>query len=99
MAIDKEKDRDKEKDAKKKSAVAAAAAKAKSANPKNRTTLREYFRGVRVEMKKVVWPTRREMFSYTLTVVLTCVAFGLLFFLADSVFIQGLKLALGFEFS
>ncbi|MDR1135180.1 MAG: preprotein translocase subunit SecE [Clostridiales Family XIII bacterium] len=90
---------EKDKDVKKKGALASAAAKAKSTNPKTRVGLKEYFMGVRVEMKKVVWPTRKELISYTWTVLLTCVGFGLLFWLCDFVFMQGLKLALGFEFA
>jgi preprotein translocase subunit SecE len=82
----------KEKD-KKKSALAAARAN------QNRTTLKEYFRGVRVEMKKVVWPTPRELMSYTWTVVFTCFAFGVIFWVADSAFMQALQLALGFSFN
>jgi len=91
----KEKDKAKEKDLKKKSVVAAAKARAQK---QNKTTLREYFRGVRVELKKVVWPTPRELTMYTWTVILTCVVFSLYFWIADSIYLQGLKLALGFEF-
>jgi preprotein translocase subunit SecE len=91
----KTKDKDKDKDLKKKGAAAAAKVKAQK---QNRTTLKEYFRGVRVEMKKVVWPTPRELAMYTWTVIFTCIFFALFFWLADSVFLMGLRLALGFEF-
>ena len=93
----KPKDNDKAKDQDQKKKLAAAAAKAK-AQKQNRTTLKEYFRGVRVEMKKVVWPTPRELAMYTWTVIFTCVFFALFFWVADSVFLMGLRLALGFEF-
>ncbi|MDR1572356.1 MAG: preprotein translocase subunit SecE [Clostridiales Family XIII bacterium] len=92
-------DNDKPKDEKKKSALATAAARARASNQKNRGGgIREYFKGVRVEMKKVVWPTRKELVSYTWTVLITCFAFGIAFFLADSVFKQLLWLTLGFSF-
>ena len=32
---------------------------------KKRGSLKDYFKGVKVEMKKVVWPTRKELGSYT----------------------------------
>lgn len=43
-----------------------------------------YFRGVKLEMKKVVWPTRKELGSYTVVVICTCAAFALLFWGIDS---------------
>lgn len=51
----------------------------------------EYFKGVRVEMKKVIWPTKSEVVSYTAVVVATCALFALGFFLVDS----GVLLVLG----
>ncbi len=31
--------------------------------------IKKWFRGVRLELKKVTWPTRKEMVNYTLVVV------------------------------
>lgn len=31
---------------------------------------KNYFKGVRAEMKKVIWPTRKELMSYTGVVIL-----------------------------
>ncbi|MDR2770720.1 MAG: preprotein translocase subunit SecE [Clostridiales Family XIII bacterium] len=95
---DKINDKDKDKDVKKKSALAAAANRAKSTNRGERTGLRDYFRGVRVEIKKVVWPTRKELVLYTWTVLITCVAFSLAIWAVDALFLQILKLTLGFSF-
>ncbi len=39
-----------------------------------------FFKNVRLEMKKVTWPTRRELTRYTL-VVLATIAFFLVFFI------------------
>jgi len=89
------KDNVKDKDQKKRSVMAAAKARAQK---QNKTSLRDYFRGVRVELRKVVWPTPKELTMYTWTVILTCFVFAIFFWVADSVFLQGLKLALGFEF-
>jgi preprotein translocase subunit SecE len=95
-----DKDKEKEpKDVKRKSALATAVAKSKTAQPKSKGGgLREYFKGVKVEIRKVVWPTRKELLSYTWTVLVTCFAFGVAIWLVDSIFAQGLKLALGFSF-
>ena len=46
--------------------------------------LREYFKGVKLEMKKVVWPTRSELGAYPVIVLCTCAAFALLFWGVDS---------------
>lgn len=53
--------------------------------------MKEYFRGVKVEMKKVVWPTRKELCSYTVIVVSTCAAFALVFWGVDSGVLAGIK--------
>jgi len=49
---------------------------------KQRTPLRQFLKEVRQELKKVAWPTRREMIAYTVVVlaavvVLTTLVFGL----------------------
>lgn len=59
---------------------------------KQRGGLKEYFKGVRVETKKVVWPTRKELMSYTVVVLFTCAFFGLAIWGIDSGFLALLKL-------
>ena len=49
--------------------------------------LREYFKGVKIETKKVVWPTRKELVSYTIVVFIACVFFGLFLWGVDSGFL------------
>jgi preprotein translocase subunit SecE len=51
----------------------------------------EYFRGVRIETKKVVWPTRQELISYTIVVLFTCAFFGLMIWGVDSAFLAALR--------
>ncbi len=51
---------------------------------KKRASLGEYFRGVKTEMKKVVWPTKKELVSYTAVVIVTCAVFALGFWLVDT---------------
>jgi len=60
-----------------------------------RETLASYFRGVRAEMKKVVWPTKQELGSYTVVVLVSCIVFALLFWGLDSGILAILKSLLG----
>ena len=63
-------------------------AKSKQSNQNNKKKekggILEYFKGVKLEMKKVVWPTRSELGAYTVIVLCTCAAFALLFWGVDS---------------
>jgi len=59
----------------------------------------EYFRGVRTEMKKVVWPTRKEVISYTAVVIAVCVVFAIFFWLIDTGVLAFLKAVLGVTLS
>mgnify|MGYP000063785842 CR=1 FL=1 len=58
---------------------------------KKRGSLKDYFKGVKVEMKKVVWPTRKELGSYTVAVLVTCAVFALAFWGIDSGFLAILR--------
>ena len=58
---------------------------------RQRGSLKEYFKGVRLEMKKVVWPTRKELGSYTAVVLATCAAFALVFWGVDSGVLAAIK--------
>jgi preprotein translocase subunit SecE len=51
----------------------------------------EYFKGVKIETKKVVWPTRQELISYTIVVLFTCAFFGLMIWGVDSGFLAILR--------
>jgi len=52
---------------------------AKAKNGKFKT----YFKGVKAEMKKVVWPTRKELVNYTAVVIAVSVITSLLVALLD----------------
>ncbi len=74
--------------------------RAKAGTPKReRRSLKEYFKGVRLEMKKVVWPTKKELGSYTVVVLLACAVFALAFWAIDSGFLALLKAVLGISIS
>jgi len=56
--------------------------------------IRRFLQEVRYEVRKVVWPTRRETITYTSVVVVSVVAVGLLVWAMDAVFSFVLSLAL-----
>ena len=58
---------------------------------KKKVGIGEYFKGVKIEMKKVVWPTKKETASYTAVVILTCAVFALGFWLIDTGVLAALK--------
>lgn len=60
-------------------------------NVKKKGGVMEYFKGVKTEMKKVIWPTKKETYNYTGVVVLTCAAFALFFWVLDTGFLFALE--------
>mgnify|MGYP001639351201 FL=1 len=70
----------------KKRAVAASTNK-----KKKRGSIKEYFKGVRLEMKKVVWPTKKELGSFTAVVLATCAAFAVVFWAVDTGVLAAIK--------
>ena len=69
-----------------------------AAKAKKPGRIKEYFKGVKNELKKVIWPTREETVKYTGIVLAVCAAFALLFWLLDTGFLfilqQVLKISL-----
>ena len=54
-----------------------------------------YLKGVRKEMGKVVWPTKKELGTYALVVFGMCLAFALGFWLIDMGVLAALRSILG----
>ena len=54
-----------------------------------RTPPRRFLKEVAVELKKVAWPTRREMFAYTVVVLVAVVVLTSLVFGMDLAFSRG----------
>ena len=52
---------------------------------------RDFFAEVRSEMKRVTWPTRREVYATTVVVILTSIFFGLYLFAVDLLFSAGVQ--------
>ena len=82
----------------KKRASLSERSRAAQTSGKKRVSLKEYFKGVRLEMKKVVWPTRKETASYTGVVIVTCAIFAIIFWAFDTGFLALLKAALNITF-
>jgi preprotein translocase subunit SecE len=71
---------------------------AAAANKKPRGSIKDYFKGIKTEVKKVVWPTRKELFSYTGVVLFACVLLALGIWVVDSAFLASLKYVLNISF-
>jgi preprotein translocase subunit SecE len=56
---------------------------------KKRTPPRRFVREVALELKKVAWPTRRELFAYTVVVLVAVVVLTSLVFGMDLLFSKG----------
>ncbi len=55
----------------------------------------KFLHEVRVELKKVSWPTRREFGIFTSIVLSAVVVIGFFFWILDSIFLAVLKLVIG----
>jgi len=66
--------------------AAAAARRSQLAQKRERTGARQFLKEVRQELKKVVWPTRQELVTYTVVVLVTVVVLTSLVFGLDVVF-------------
>lgn len=55
----------------------------------------EFFRNVRKEMRKVTWPKRKELTSYTITVITTVVILAVFFAIVDTGISELVRLILG----
>ena len=66
---------------------------------KKKFSIKEYFRGIRIELKKVIWPTRSELVSYTGVVIGVCAVCALAFWAIDSGCALVIQQLLGIELS
>ena len=66
---------------------------------RKRFSIKEYFRGIRIELKKVIWPTKSELISYTGVVILTCAVCAVGFWAIDTVCALFLQKLLGITIS
>ncbi len=52
----------------------------------------KFFRDVVHELRRVTWPTRKALFTYTIVVLVTIAVFGVLLGLYDLIFLQLVEL-------
>ena len=77
-------------------AVAAKTAKAAvKKNGKPKKSIVKYFKDARSEFKKVVWPSRKQVFNNTVVVIIAMVVSGLAIWALDTGFVSLLKLMPG----
>ena len=67
-------------------AQSAATRRAAVPERRKRTGVRQFLKEVRVELSKVDWPTRRELVSYTIVVLVTVSVLTTYVFGLDSLF-------------
>jgi preprotein translocase subunit SecE len=77
------------------SAPATAARRAQTTEKKKRTGIRQFIKEVRQELKKVDWPNRRELVSYTVVVLATLIVTTLYIAGLDFVFSRAILDLLG----
>ena len=65
---------------------------AKPDKPNIFARLGQYFRDVRSEMRRVVWPQRPEVINSSIVVVVTLLFFIVFTFIVDSLVVQALRL-------
>ena len=49
---------------------------------------RHFFKDVKAELKKVVWPTKKELINYTVVVFLVTIFIAFIIYVLDAVFAQ-----------
>ena len=65
-------------------------------DPKKKGRIRNFFKGVWSELKKVHWPNRKQVANYTVVVITFVIIMGVALFIVDSAlsFVMG-KLLMG----
>ena len=67
-------------------ARAASSARRSAPEQRKKTGVRQFLKEVRQELRKVLWPTRRELITYTIVVLVTVVVLTAYVFGLDVVF-------------
>lgn len=74
---------------------AKKASKSKSEKPGFFARTKSYFTSVRSEMKRVVWPSKKDLLNYSVAVCVSLIVVGVVIALLDAVIGQGLVLFAG----
>ena len=70
-------------------AAAASARRTATSEKRKRTGVRQFLKEVRQELRKVDWPTRRELGAYTVVVLVSVTVLTAFVFALDFVFTKG----------
>lgn len=64
------------------------------ASPANakKSKMSNYFKGVKAEMKKVSWPTKKELLNYTTVVIALSIFVSIIVWVLDIIINAGLQL-------
>ncbi|NLY08781.1 MAG: preprotein translocase subunit SecE [Tissierellia bacterium] len=62
---------------------------------KSKGKFSRYFRGVKAELKKVIWPSKKDLVNYTTVVIVISVLISLIVYVLDTVIRFGLSKILG----
>ncbi len=74
---------------------AKSAKKAKGGKPSVLTRVKNYFKAVKTEMHRVVWPSKKELVNYSVAVIASLVVVGVIIAVLDLVIGEGLLLFAG----
>lgn len=58
---------------------------------KDEAKSKDFFKGVKAEMKKVIWPTKKELINYTAVVVVLSIAVAIIVGVLDVIIHQVLS--------
>lgn len=57
--------------------------------------LKEHIKGMKAELKKVIWPTKQKIVNYTMVVIVMCILVSLIVWLIDTALHRILSLIIG----
>ena len=63
-----------------------------------KTQKKSWFKGLKAEFKKIIWPNKQSLARQTVAVIATSVVLGLLIALMDYVIGFGVEFLVGFKF-
>ena len=64
-------------------------------NTKEQSKVKAHILGVKSELKKVIWPTKKELINYTTVVIVMCAVVALVVWIIDSGLNKLLSLIIG----
>ena len=65
--------------------------------PAKKRGIMKFFRETKAEMKKVTWPTKRELIGYTVTVILSSLFAAFLIWAIDAILSVLFRLVMGVQ--